>query len=173
MADGWRLSCYTSSTCRPHYLEASARESGRKWPATPQSSVWARTSAFTEERSRSPTDSSTASARACHRHTHRRVGHHRRGFRSRLTGLRPVAEFQFMDFIGCAFNQIVNMVAKSHYRWELPPLVLRVQRRQLHVALPFAKSRDVVRTRSRSQVVCPQPPMTPRIDQIAIRDHNP
>src|SRR5260370_36589564 len=43
-----------------------------------------------------------------------------------LTGLRPVAEFQFMDFIGCAFNQIVNMVAKSHYRWEAPaPLVLR------------------------------------------------
>ena len=43
-----------------------------------------------------------------------------------LTGMRPVAEFQFMDFIGCAFNQIVNMVAKSHYRWEAPaPLVLR------------------------------------------------
>jgi 2-oxoisovalerate dehydrogenase E1 component beta subunit len=37
-----------------------------------------------------------------------------------------VAEFQFMDFIGCAFNQIVNMVAKSHYRWNAPaPLVLR------------------------------------------------
>ncbi len=43
-----------------------------------------------------------------------------------LTGMRPVAEFQFMDFIGCAHNQIVNMVAKSHYRWEAPaPLVLR------------------------------------------------
>jgi len=43
-----------------------------------------------------------------------------------LTGLRPVAEFQFIDFISCAFNQIVNMVAKSHYRWNVPaPLVLR------------------------------------------------
>jgi 2-oxoisovalerate dehydrogenase E1 component beta subunit len=43
-----------------------------------------------------------------------------------MTGMRPVAEFQFMDFIGCAFNQIVNMVAKSHYRWGAPaPLVLR------------------------------------------------
>src|SRR5881398_3936741 len=43
-----------------------------------------------------------------------------------LTGMRPVAEFQFMDFLGCAYNQIVNMVAKSHYRWEAPaPLVLR------------------------------------------------
>jgi 2-oxoisovalerate dehydrogenase E1 component beta subunit len=43
-----------------------------------------------------------------------------------LTGLRPVAEFQFMDFLPCAFNQIVNMVATSHYRWEVPaPLVIR------------------------------------------------
>jgi 2-oxoisovalerate dehydrogenase E1 component beta subunit len=40
--------------------------------------------------------------------------------------MRPVAEFQFMDFIGCAFNQITNMVAKAHYRWGAPaPLVLR------------------------------------------------
>ena len=47
-------------------------------------------------------------------------------FGAALTGLRPVAEFQFLDFIGCAFNQIVNMVAKSHYRWGAPaPLVLR------------------------------------------------
>ena len=38
-------------------------------------------------------------------------------FGAALTGMRPVAEFQFMDFIGCAFNQIVNMVAKAHYRW--------------------------------------------------------
>src|SRR5882672_342861 len=41
-------------------------------------------------------------------------------FGASLTGMRPVAEFQFMDFIGCAFNQIVNMVAKSHYRWGAP-----------------------------------------------------
>jgi 2-oxoisovalerate dehydrogenase E1 component beta subunit len=43
-----------------------------------------------------------------------------------LTGMRPVAEFQFMDFIGCAFNQIVNMVGSSHYRWGAPaPMVIR------------------------------------------------
>src|SRR6184192_1796697 len=47
-------------------------------------------------------------------------------FGAALTGMRPVAEFQFMDFIGCAFNQIVNMVAKAHYRWGAPaPLVIR------------------------------------------------
>src|SRR6476646_10393836 len=47
-------------------------------------------------------------------------------FGASLTGMRPVAEFQFMDFIGCGFNQIVNMVAKAHYRWGAPaPLVIR------------------------------------------------
>jgi len=47
-------------------------------------------------------------------------------FGSALTGMRPVVEFQFMDFIGCAFNQITNMVAKAHYRWGAPaPMVLR------------------------------------------------
>src|SRR5512140_2911013 len=47
-------------------------------------------------------------------------------FVASLTGMRPIAEFQFMDFIGCAFNQITNMVAKAHYRWGAPaPLVIR------------------------------------------------
>jgi len=47
-------------------------------------------------------------------------------FGAALTGLRPVVEFQFMDFIGCAFNQITNMLAKSHYRWGAPaPVVIR------------------------------------------------
>jgi len=47
-------------------------------------------------------------------------------FGASLTGLRPVAEFQFMDFIACAMNQISNMVAKTHYLWGAPaPLVLR------------------------------------------------
>jgi 2-oxoisovalerate dehydrogenase E1 component beta subunit len=41
-------------------------------------------------------------------------------------GLRPVAEMQFMDFISCAFDQITNVVAKSHYRWGAPvPIVIR------------------------------------------------
>ena len=49
-------------------------------------------------------------------------------FGASLTGMRPVAEFQFMDFIGCAFNQIVNMVAKSHYRWGAPAAILNPRR---------------------------------------------
>jgi len=47
-------------------------------------------------------------------------------FGASLTGLRPVAEFQFIDFISCAFNQITNVLAKAHYRWGAPaPVVLR------------------------------------------------
>src|SRR5260221_1585561 len=47
-------------------------------------------------------------------------------FGASLTGMRPVAEFQFMDFIGCAFNRIVNVVARAAYGWGAPaPLVIR------------------------------------------------
>ncbi len=43
-----------------------------------------------------------------------------------LTGMRPVAEFQFMDFISSAHSQIVQILAKSNWRWGAPaPLVLR------------------------------------------------
>ncbi len=36
------------------------------------------------------------------------------------TGMRPVVEMQFMDFVACCFNQITNFAAKSHYRWGAP-----------------------------------------------------
>ena len=43
-----------------------------------------------------------------------------------LMGLRPVVEMQFADFIACAFDQIVNMAAKFHYRTGTSvPLVIR------------------------------------------------
>jgi 2-oxoisovalerate dehydrogenase E1 component beta subunit len=43
-----------------------------------------------------------------------------------LMGLRPVVEMQFADFIVCAFDQIVNMAAKFHYRTGTSlPLVIR------------------------------------------------
>ena len=34
-----------------------------------------------------------------------------------LFGMRPLAELQCIDFIGCGFNQIVNYAAKGRYRW--------------------------------------------------------
>lgn len=37
-----------------------------------------------------------------------------------LAGFKPVVEMQFSDFITCGYNQIVNNLAKSHYRWSQP-----------------------------------------------------
>jgi 2-oxoisovalerate dehydrogenase E1 component len=34
-----------------------------------------------------------------------------------LGGFRPMVEMQFGDFITCGFNQIVNNLAKTHFRW--------------------------------------------------------
>jgi 2-oxoisovalerate dehydrogenase E1 component beta subunit len=43
-----------------------------------------------------------------------------------LMGMRPIAEMQFADFISCAFDQITNFAAKTHYRWGARvPLVVR------------------------------------------------
>ena len=44
-----------------------------------------------------------------------------------LEGFRPMVEMQFGDFITCGFNQIVNNLAKTRYRWGAAlPVVIRV-----------------------------------------------
>ena len=43
-----------------------------------------------------------------------------------FNGLRPIVEFQFIDFIANAFNMITNFAAKSRYRWGAGvPIVMR------------------------------------------------
>jgi len=43
-----------------------------------------------------------------------------------LTGMRPVAEMQFADFITVGFSQLVTNAATMHYRYGIPvPLVVR------------------------------------------------
>jgi 2-oxoisovalerate dehydrogenase E1 component beta subunit len=43
-----------------------------------------------------------------------------------LVGMRPVCEMQFIDFISCAFDQIINFAAKCRYRWGAGvPIVVR------------------------------------------------
>src|SRR5215813_1147680 len=34
-----------------------------------------------------------------------------------LMGMRPIAEFQFIDFISAGFDLLTNYAAKSRYRW--------------------------------------------------------
>jgi len=44
-----------------------------------------------------------------------------------ITGMRPVCEMQFADFVACGFDQIVNVAAKMHYRLGLAvPLTIRL-----------------------------------------------
>jgi len=46
---------------------------------------------------------------------------------SALTGMRPVAEMQFADFVANGFNILVNFAAKVHYRWGAKcPMVVRL-----------------------------------------------
>jgi 2-oxoisovalerate dehydrogenase E1 component beta subunit len=98
-------------------------------------------------------------------------------FGAALTGLRPVAEFQFMDFIACAMNQISNMVAKTHYLWGAPaPLVLRgpsggyVHGGPFHSQNPemwFVHNPGL-------KVVCPATPSDAKgLIKASIRDNNP
>jgi 2-oxoisovalerate dehydrogenase E1 component beta subunit len=98
-------------------------------------------------------------------------------FGASLTGMRPVAEFQFMDFIGCAMNQISNMVAKTHYLWGAPaPLVLRgpsggnVHGGPFHSQNPemwFVHNPGL-------KVVCPATPRDAKgLIRASIRDNNP
>ena len=43
-----------------------------------------------------------------------------------MMGMLPVVEMQFIDFISCAFNQIINFAAPNHYRWgQQVPIVVR------------------------------------------------
>lgn len=43
-----------------------------------------------------------------------------------MMGMLPVVEMQFIDFIACAFNQIVNFAGPNRYRWgQKVPLVVR------------------------------------------------
>jgi 2-oxoisovalerate dehydrogenase E1 component len=44
-----------------------------------------------------------------------------------LDGFRPMVEMQFGDFVSCGFNQVVNNLAKTAYRWGAPvPVVVRL-----------------------------------------------
>src|ERR1700745_3639535 len=44
-----------------------------------------------------------------------------------LMGMRPVCEMQCSDFVSCAFDQLVTVAAKQHYRVGTPvPIVVRL-----------------------------------------------
>ena len=71
-----------------------------------------------------------------------------------LDGFRPMVEMQFGDFITCGFNQIVNNLAKTHYRWGARRAGRRPRagrRRHGRRALPLAERRGLVHARGRAE----------------------
>jgi 2-oxoisovalerate dehydrogenase E1 component beta subunit len=92
-------------------------------------------------------------------------------------GQRPIVEMQFMDFIACGFDQIVNMAAKFYYRLEIPlPIVIRgpsgggVHGGPFHSQCPEAWFAHVPGLK----VVAPATPTDAKgLLKTAIRDNNP
>jgi len=107
------------------------------------SSALAKTSAFTAARSKSLTDSSTASAPSVSSTRPSPSPPSWRGLRSFAHRHAPRRRIPVHGLIGCAFNQISNMVAKTHYLWARPPArPARTQRRiRPRRAVPLAESR--------------------------------
>ncbi len=55
-----------------------------------------------------------------------------------LGGYRAMVEMQFADFVSCGFNQIVNNLAKTHYRWQhAVPVMVRMPTGAGSAAGPF------------------------------------
>lgn len=94
-----------------------------------------------------------------------------------MLGYRPVIEMQFGDFISCGFNQVVNVIAKMFYRWEVPcPLVIRLPAGGGVGAGPFhSQNPEAWFTHVAGlKVVCPATAADAKILlKAAIRDPNP
>lgn len=94
-----------------------------------------------------------------------------------MMGKRPIVEMQFADFVSCGFNQIVNNVAKTYYRWEgAVPMVIRLPYGGSVGAGPF-HSQSPEAWFAHTAGLCVVAPSTPReaigLLKAAIRDPNP
>jgi pyruvate/2-oxoglutarate/acetoin dehydrogenase E1 component len=96
---------------------------------------------------------------------------------SAMEGYRPVAEFQYADFMSSGFDEITTVLARYHYRTGVPlPVVLRapsgggVRASNFHSTNPepwFAHSPGL-------KVVCPAFPADAKgLLKAAVRDDNP
>ncbi len=96
---------------------------------------------------------------------------------SAMEGLRPVAEFQYADFMSSGFDEITTALARYHYRTGVPlPVVLRapsgggVRASNFHSTNPepwFAHAPGL-------KVICPAFPSDAKgLLKSAIRDDNP
>ena len=94
-----------------------------------------------------------------------------------LNGMRPVAEMQFMDFVTCGFNQLVNVAATTAYRWGMGvPIVVRGPSGGGVGANPFhSRNSEAWFVQATGiKVVCPSSPADAKgLLTASIRDNNP
>lgn len=94
-----------------------------------------------------------------------------------LNGMRPVAEMQFMDFVTCGFNQLVNVAGTTAYRWGLGvPMVVRGPAGGGVGANPFhSRNSEAWFVQATGlKVVCPATPADAKgLLTASIRDNNP
>ena len=94
-----------------------------------------------------------------------------------INGYKAVVEMQFADFVTCGFNQVINNLAKTHYRWGRKcgcgsPDAYR--RRNWCRAIPLAKQRGLVYQNPGLKVVYPAFPSDAKgLLMAAIDDPNP
>ncbi|MDD3110308.1 MAG: alpha-ketoacid dehydrogenase subunit beta [Eubacteriales bacterium] len=96
-----------------------------------------------------------------------------------ITGARPVVELQYVDFIMCAMDQLVNQIAKIHYmsngRMKVP-YTLRVQQGcgRGNGAQHAQSFESLFANIPGLKVVCPSTPAVAKgLLKTAIRDDNP
>jgi pyruvate/2-oxoglutarate/acetoin dehydrogenase E1 component len=94
-----------------------------------------------------------------------------------INGMRPVVEMQFMDFITCGFNQLVNVAGTTAYRWGIGvPLVVRGPSGGGVGANPFhSRNSEAWFVQATGiKVVCPSSPADAKgLLTAAIEDNNP
>jgi 2-oxoisovalerate dehydrogenase E1 component beta subunit len=96
-----------------------------------------------------------------------------------VAGLRPVCEMQFMDFISCGFDQIVNMAATCRYRhggqFAVPLVVRGPSGAGIHGGIFHSQNSEAWFARVPGlKVVCPATPYDAKgLLKSAIRDPNP
>jgi 2-oxoisovalerate dehydrogenase E1 component beta subunit len=99
------------------------------------------------------------------------------GLGAAFTGMRPVCEFQFMDFISSGHTQLANACAKSYWRWGAPaPMVVRGPSGAGVSGGPFHSQNPemwYVHTPG-LKVLCPATPSDAKgLIKAAVRDNNP
>jgi 2-oxoisovalerate dehydrogenase E1 component beta subunit len=94
-----------------------------------------------------------------------------------INGMRPVVEMQFMDFITCGFNQLVNVAGTTAYRWGMGvPLVVRGPSGGGVGANPFhSRNSEAWFVQATGiKVVCPSSPSDAKgLLTASIEDNNP